>query len=121
MKIFAVIAVLTLVLITVSVSTAAVPSRCQVGKIRGFAHVRGDPRIGTGSIPSVFTGEQRWFEIKYNCSRQNVLTRRVDEGVYDVWFPGNSSKIAVVSAVTGQGAAASVYRIDKGMFRVSIR
>jgi len=99
----------------------ASPDRCRTGQVRGFAIVRGDSRIGIGSLPSIFSAGQEWFAIRYNCSAKSVLAKRVDEGVYDVWFPGNPAKVAIVSTMNGQAASSSVDQIGEGIFRVAIR
>jgi len=99
----------------------ASPDRCKTGQVRGFAIVRGDIRVGIGSLPSIFSGGQEWFEIRYSCAARSVLARRVDEGIYDVWFPDNPARVAIVSAMNQQAATASVDRIDSSIFRVSIR
>lgn len=96
-------------------------SRCAPGHVRGFAIVRGDPRLGgVGAIPNHFTGSPLYFEIRYNCSGKGVVTKRVDEGVYDILFPKNPTKTAIVSALDN-GAATSVDRIGDGMFRITVR
>lgn len=107
----------------VSVSARSKQHLCRTGQIRGFALVQGDPRLGgIGALPgSRFAGSQQWFRIRYNCTGRNVLARRVDEGVYDVMFPGNPGRVAVVSAFNQQAASASVQYVDDFTFRVSIR
>ncbi len=120
MKLIAVAAIiLAFVIGATSLSLGA--NRCSTGTVRGFAVVRGDPTIGIGSLPSIFSGQQELFEVRYNCSGKGVLAKRVDEGIYDVWFPSNPAKVAVVSAMNQQAASASVDRIDDGIFRISIR
>lgn len=119
MKLIAVISILAFTIIAVNISSGA--TSCPSGSVRGFAVVRGDPRIGIGSLPSKFSREQAFFELRYNCSGKAVSARRVDEGIYEVWFPNNPARVAIVSAKNQQAATASVERIGDGVFRISIR
>lgn len=114
--------ILALGLGAISVSAAPDQVACQTGKVRGFAAVRGDPRLGSiGAIDSHFGNDPRWFEIRFNCTGKSVYVRRIDVGVYDVQFPSNPAKVAIVSALNQQGASASVDHIDTDIFRVVIR
>lgn len=107
---------------TVAVDIATSQStRCATGHVRGFAVVQGDPRLGgVGAIPSEFSGSALYFDIRYNCTAKGVQVKRVDEGVYDVLFPGNIARVVQVTAL-GNGASASGYRIEESIFRVVIR
>lgn len=94
---------------------------CPTGSAKGFAFVTGDPRLGgIGVLPSTFTSNGQFFGTRYNCTKRSVYARRLDEGVYEVMFPGNRARIAVVSAATDQSAVASVTR-NHNTFRVTIR
>lgn len=103
------------------VVAAQITNPCKVGEIRGFAHVRGDPRIGIGSLPSTLTNQQDQFFVRYNCKHLTVYARRIDEGEYEVWFPENPARTAQVTAVNSQGASASAYFNGNGHFIVVIR
>jgi len=106
----------------VSVNAAQKTNLCKTGNVRGFAEVQGDPRLGgIGALPSEFSRASGLFGIQYNCTGRGVWAKRVDEGVYDVWFPDNPAKVAIVSAVNQQGATAAVDRIGDATFRISIR
>jgi hypothetical protein len=107
--------------ISIDASTAQ-STRCATGHVRGFAVVRGDPRLGgVGAIPNQFTGDPVYFEIRYNCTGKGVIARRVDEGVYDVIFRDNPGKVAVVSALSQNGTVASVDHLTDGAYRVTLR
>lgn len=121
MKYIAVISILALLLTTFSFASPRQSSRCATGHVRGFAHVRGDPRLaGVGAIPGIWAGDQRYFGIRYNCTAKGVWARRVDQGIYDIMFPGNIATVAQVSPANQQGATASVDMIEN-FFRVIIR
>lgn len=94
---------------------------CKTGQAKGFAAVQGDPRLGgIGALPSKFTSAAQFFKVKYNCEHQNVLARRLDEGIYEVTFPGVKSQIAVASVTNDQASTISVIKIGDA-FRVRIR
>lgn len=101
--------------------TAQSSNPCKPGQVRGFAHVRGDPRIGIGSLSSTFTRQQDQFFVRYNCRGIPVHARRIDEGVYEVWFPDNPARTAQVTAVNSQGSSASAYFNGDSKFVVVIR
>lgn len=121
MKLLAVVLSIGLVLGFSQFVEAQIFNPCKVGNVRGFAHVRGDPRIGIGSLDSVFTSQQDQFAMRYNCRGIPVQARRIDEGLYEVRFPNNPARVAGVTAVNAQGASGSAYFNGDGRFVVSVR
>lgn len=122
MKYVVTIFLLALVLNSISFAFPGQTGRCAVGHVRGFASVRGDPRLGgIGALPGNWAGDSRYFQIRYNCTRKGVWAKRVDVGVYDVMFPENPAKVAQVTVQNQQGSSASVAMVDRGYFRVVIR
>ena len=108
MKIAVVVAVMFTLIVA---SVGALPEQanpCRLGQVRGFTIVRGDPRIGgIGALPNRFVNDQQWFEVRYNCSGDSVYAKRVDEGVYDVWFP--NTLMDQVQILDAHPQAAMVY------------
>ena len=95
-------------------ATSASQPRCAQGAIRGIAVV-----IGAGTIPNnVWSTNAAFFARKWNCAGKGVQVRRIDAGIYDVRFVGNSSNAAVVSSADKTSAA--VTRNQDGSFRVTI-
>ncbi len=98
--------------------TARYQLRCQPGAVRGIAVVIGDELHRMESIPPTFTGNSKLFARRFNCTGGGISVRRVDPGVFDVRFAGNSATVAVAnSAVDG---AVSVTRNNDGSFRVTV-
>ena len=99
-------------------ATARYQLRCQPGAVRGVAVVTGDELHGMGNIPSTFTGNARLFARRFNCTGGGVTVRRVDPGVFDVRFAGNSATVGVASSTLD--GAVSVTRNTDGSFRVTV-
>ena len=95
--------------------------RCHTGNALGFVSIRSDPAELVGQIPSRFTSDVGYFSSRYNCTGQNVQARRVDQGVYDVRFPGLVVRVAVADAISTEGISTSVQLLGDGMVRVSLR
>lgn len=99
-------------------ATARYQLRCQPGAIRGVAVVVGNDLKGMAGISASFTGSATLFNRRFNCSGGGVSVRRVETGVFDVRFAGNSANVGVASsAVDG---ATSVTRNSDGSFRVTV-
>jgi hypothetical protein len=89
-----------------AVSEAVRPQpRCATGAVRGIATVTGDPSKGMANIPDQFSSTRVLFARTFNCAGGAVQVRRVSTGVFEVRFPGNGARTAVVSA---SGALASL-------------
>jgi hypothetical protein len=100
---------------------------CQIGKIQGYARVK-----GSSGIPSFYTDASEAVDTRHNCSGGTVQVRRSAEGVFFVRFNGVSARLAVaISNSDGFGTQStatdnvlSVNRItggaDVGAFRVEI-
>jgi hypothetical protein len=92
--------------------------RCAAGAIRGIVVVAGDELRGMGSIPSSFSGSPSLFNRRWNCSGGAITVRRVETGVFDVRFAGNSANVGVASSALD--GAVSVTRNGDGSFRVTV-
>jgi hypothetical protein len=99
-------------------ATAKYQLRCQPGAVRGVAVVVGNELRGMGNIPSSFTGSAALFARRFNCSGGAVTVRRVETGVFDVRFGGNSANVGVASSALD--GATSVTRNSDGSFRVTV-
>lgn len=120
MKIFAVISCALALITFGAVKLNAQNNLCKTGLVKGFAFVKGDPRIGgTGAIPNQFTSDPNYLGVRFNCSKKGVQVKRVDTGIYDILFPDNPS--VAVAITGGEGLVTGVTRFDRGYFRVSIR
>jgi hypothetical protein len=99
-------------------SPSVAQQRCTNGAVRGVATVVGDPSKGLANIPDQFTSANAIFSRKFNCTVRAVQVRRVDTGVYEVRFVGNSAPSAVVNAL-GPSVGSAV-TIAPGTFRISL-
>lgn len=117
------LAVILACVIVVGVTTvqARLPERCRTGEVRGFAAVTGTPELGMASITSRFSNNQSLFSIRYNCIGRSVFVRRVDRGIFDVWFRDNPGLVPSVDAMSDQGTSSSVDRVSGSTFRVVLR
>jgi hypothetical protein len=102
----------------VAVTEAVRPQpRCQPGAVRGYIAVNGDPTKGIGNIGDTFTSARSVIGARFNCAGAAPQARRVNTGVYEVRFPGNTGPIAVA---TSGAAETTVAPVDGGVFRVSL-
>ena len=95
--------------------------RCHTGNVSGFVALREDPAELVGTLPSRFTADARFFSTRYNCMGRSVQARRVDQGLYEVRFPGVNVKMATADAISQEGISTSVLPITDGIVRVSLR
>lgn len=102
-----------------SVQESAPP--CRFGRVQGFMSIRADPAYLVGTIPSRFTGQARYFSRRYNCKGYDVHIRRVDTGIYDVQFVGLGFRLALTTAISQEGVAASVQPLPDSTYRVALR
>ena len=102
----------------IAVTEAVRPqARCQPGAVRGFVAVNGDPAKGIANIGDAFTSARPVVGARFNCAGAAPQARRVNVGVYEVRFPGNSAQVAMASA----GAAeTTIAALGGGVFRVSL-
>lgn len=99
-----------------AVSEAVKPqARCGVGSVRGIAAVNGEPSKGIANIGDQFTSNRAAFGLQYNCGAGAPQARRTGRGVYEVRFPGNAARTALVS-----GAAETTVEYVNGVFKVSL-
>ena len=100
-----------------AVSEAVRPqARCGVGSIRGIAAVDGEPSKGIANIGGTFTANRAIFGLVYSCGGGSPQARRAGVGIYEVRFPGNPSRTALVS---GAGAESTVQAVN-GVFRITL-
>jgi len=93
--------------------------RCTNGAVRGVAIVTGNPAQGIANIPDTFTSANNVYARKFNCTGRAVQARRVDIGVYEIRFVGNSAPSAIGSGV---GAfTATTESLGAGTFRVRVQ
>lgn len=95
--------------------------RCHTGNALGFVAIRSDPAELVGQIPSRFTSDPGYFSSRYNCTGRNVQARRVDQGIYDVRFPGIVVRVAVADAISTEGVSTSVQHLGDGVVRIALR
>lgn len=107
-------------LMTTSAGGSQASPRCVTGKARGFVAIRPDPPHLVGTIPNRFTDRQKYVTRRYNCRRGGVQVRRVDLGSYEVLFPGVRPRVALATAISGEGVAASV-EVFGDVVRVALR
>jgi hypothetical protein len=101
----------------VAVTEAVRPqARCQPGAVRGYIAVNGDPSKGIANIGDVFTSARSVIGARFNCAGAAPQARRVNTGVYEVRFPGNTGPIAVASS----GAETTIAAVGGGIFRISL-
>lgn len=101
--------------------TGASHVRCHTGDALGWATLRAEPQDVVYSMPGVFTDNSLYFESRYNCTRRNVLVRRLGPGVYEVLFPGLNPRAVAVSAVSEEGVAVSHHNLRGGVIRIALR
>lgn len=94
---------------------------CHTGNAQGFVAIREDPAELVGTLPSRFTSDPRFFSTRYNCMGRSVQARRVDQGIYDVRFPGVNVRMAIADAISQEGVSTSVQPLTDGIVRVSLR
>ena len=121
MKIVVLALALLVALGLVSYGESASRARCEFGRVQGFVSIRSDPGYLVGTIPSRFSDDARFFERRYNCTRRSASVRRVDLGLYEVHFPDLADRVAVVSAISEEGIAASVVPYSGGVYRIALR
>jgi len=109
-----------IVSVLATVSHSAGPG-CNTGEARAFVAIESDPPFLVGIIPNRFTGERRYFSVRYNCRGGSAQVRRVDEGLYDVRFPGLRPRAVVVSAISDEGTTASALPLGNDTVRVTLR
>jgi hypothetical protein len=119
-KAIAVIAFLVVILIVAKIAYGADQQNCKTGQTSGFVAMNPQPFL-IGQMPSTFTKDSRYFQTKYNCKHQDVFVRRVDQGQYDVKFPNIKIRVAIATAISDEGVAASTYPIDTVTQRVVMR
>jgi hypothetical protein len=93
---------------------------CHTGNALGFATIRSQPQYLVGTIPPSFTSLNAYFTARYNCRGRGVQVRRVDQGIYDLRFPGTSPGAAMSDAISSEGVSSSV-QIIGDIVRVSLR
>ena len=102
----------------VAVTEAVRPqARCAPGAVRGFIAVNGDPTKGIANLGDQFTSAKPMVGARFNCAGAAPQARRVDRGVFEVRFPGNSTLVATASSAAAETTLATV---GPGVFRVSL-
>ena len=77
----------------VAVTDAVRPqARCQPGAVRGYIAVSGDPAKGIANIGDAFTSARSVIGARFNCAGAAPQARRVNTGVYEVRFAGNTGR-----------------------------
>ena len=95
--------------------------RCAQGAVRAIAVVQGAELKGIANMTDQFTADPSVFGRRFNCTGGAIQTRRVNTGVYDVKFVGNSAQTALATAVAQDGSSAAVSHMPDGTFRVTTR
>jgi hypothetical protein len=99
---------------------AAPQLRCAAGAVRGIAVVTGDLR-GIENLPADYSSAANLFGYRFNCSGGAVQIRKAPSvNAVDVRFVGNSSKVAVASALGADPAGVSIGVQPDGSFRVAL-
>jgi hypothetical protein len=100
-----------------AISEAVKPqARCQPGAVRGFISVTGDPTKGIANLPDGFTSAAPMIGAKFNCAGAAPQARRVNQGVYEVRFPGNAAAVATASS----SVETTITPVGGGTFRVNL-
>ncbi len=107
-------------LIIVSGAGSEPRASCIFGRVQGFVSLRAEPIFLVGTIPARESSNPKYFSRRFNCKRNTPTVRRVDDGIYDVQFPGLNWRTAFVTAISQEGVSASV-TVDKDMYRVALR
>ena len=103
-------------LATRSGAKAAKP--CPNGSVRGAVLVTGG-KTGIQNIGDKYTSSASVFGYRYSCAGKGVEVKHVTSlPAYDVRFPGNPAKTAIVSADGTTAAMTSVERQPDGAFRI---
>lgn len=113
------LSLIAVVMVIAQANTATIPT-CQSGKAQAFASINDQPFL-VGQIPNQFTRDERFFSSRYNCKKGSALARRVNQGVYEVQFPGIVGHVAIVSAISQEGIATSVTPMSGNTYRVTLR
>jgi hypothetical protein len=99
---------------------AAPQPRCAAGAVRGIAVVTGDLK-GIENLPADYSSAAGLFGYRFNCSGRAVQIRKAPSvNAVDVRFVGNSSKVAVASALGADPAGVSIGVQPDGSFRVAL-
>jgi hypothetical protein len=100
-------------------SASVAQQRCTNGAVRGVATVTGDPSRGIANIPDQFSSANVLFSRRFNCTGRAVQVRRVDIGVFEVRFLGNTAPSAIGGGV---GAfSTTTESLGGGTFRVRVQ
>jgi hypothetical protein len=101
-----------------AVSEAVKPqARCQPGAVRGYVVVIGDPSKGIVNLGDKFTSTKKVIGPRFNCAGPAPQVRRVNTGIYEVRFPGNTAQVATASSAA---AATTVGYIGGRVFRIDL-
>ena len=100
-------------------SPSVAQQRCANGAVRGYATVTGDPSKGMANIPDQFSSAPVLFSRKFNCTGKAVQVRRLEIGVYEIRFVGNSASSIVANGI--DLFSASVQTLSPGTFRVRVQ
>jgi hypothetical protein len=101
-------------------SPSVAQQRCANGAVRGIAHVTGDPSKGIANIPDQFSSANALFARKFNCTGRAVQVRRLEIGVYEVRFVGNTAGSIVANGI-GLFSASVEHVGQPGTFRVRVQ
>jgi hypothetical protein len=111
---------LALTLGVVSYAAGDDGQRCRSGQAQGFISVQEDPPYLVGTIPSKPSFSAVYFNRRFNCLGRSAAIRRVDLGIYDVFFPGLPNRTAVATAISENSPSVSVFAMED-TYRVYIR
>jgi hypothetical protein len=92
-------------------------ARCAPGAVRGYIAVNGDPAKGIANLGDQFTSAKPEVGARFNCAGAAPQARRVEQGVFEVRFPGNAAQVAMASSA---GAETTVGLVGPGVFRVTL-
>ena len=99
-----------------AISEAVKPqARCQPGAVRGYISVDGGPN-GVANIGDQFTSAKPAIGARFNCAGAAPQARRVNQGVYEVRFPGNAAAVATASS----SVETTITPVGAGTFRVNL-
>ena len=121
MKAIAIISLIIFSVFAVTEFAGSHTNRCGPGTAQGFAALRDNPDYLVGTIPSRYTRDPTYFDVRYNCLGKGVLVRRVSTGVYDVKFNDLRARGVVATILAEEGGSASAWHVTDGEFRIIIR
>jgi hypothetical protein len=91
--------------------------RCGNGSIKAYASI--DLDRFAGAFPTQFSSSPKLFATRWVCNGATVSARNAGPGIYEVRFPGITSRMVVVSSLSPYPSSAS-WTFGAGAFQVQV-